>query len=1592
MPFAGTPSAPTAPGPDCSTKIAGSIIGCEDQTLGEEIPVIGTGMSLRYQSERSRGFIPKVEFNIGPTSSATAPTAPVQTTRINVQAAGRSFEFTRTGLPAIGERFTWTFDGFDAYGRAVRGSVPVEIKVGYEFAGVSTRSTGTFGDVTGALLSVGNRAARTAVFSTVSRTTLLVQNTQYEEGMGGWMLSTHHHFDPGVGAALGDGRYLRGVNQFVLDTYAGGGTESVPPTAGMSADDLYIGSSTRSMHFAPNGDLLIFHTMSGSQGGRWALDAIHPNRTVTPIAGVPPLDSTNAALVNGSLALHAYLTSNTEFAVANDGTVYFVAPELDEVWKITNEATPHLVRVSRAGPANNSVCTAPFLCGDGGLVANADFRSPNNIVIAPDGSLIIGDSGHFRIRRVDPKGIVSTLEVRSDFTNYRSLSYGANGELFGVDNSTVVSDLSVPGRRIPRSGSESVGPNYGQAAAQWCGTTGGGTPSVFPVAPYYGGFLTACGSPAPQVRFVDETGLPTVVAGNLTEPTDYGDGGPAIRGKIGAVGAIAVRSPGEFFFVNRDATSCRIRRVSLVAPTPGAASSYAPDGDVVHEFDVGGRHTATKSALTGTALQTFAYDGATGYLTSITDRDGLVTTITRAGSTVTLTAPFGQQTKLGLDANSYLATVTMPKTTEVINVTHGPSGLLTGFRDPKSNQHTFVYDTYGRLTKDTDAVASSAGIRLTPTVVNGTHFQVTVTSPEGRAVLHDVALTSAPDDPTRLERRLISRPGNPTVTIDKAADGQWSTSRSGGSVFLSSSRVLSSANDPRWGALAPFVSSVEEKDGSRTLTRRESRTATLATPTDRYSLTTLSLSTSVEASGLPTRSWTNAFLKGAPSTWLSTSPEGRQTRTTLDSKERVTVTEILGSDPVTLASLQYHYDTSGRLDQITNGTRVYGTTYDASGWVSGTTAPESMSTTIPSRDANGRALSVVLPGSRTVGTTYDLAGNIASVTPPGKTAHAFTSNGTNRLGLYAPPTIPQTPKDTGYVYDKDGLLLSVSNPGLPVSFAYDGTNGRQISTTDAVNVLLGYDAAGRRNTFTTSDGVGTTVGFDGTLATSETTTGAWPVAHTLNRSFSHYGELASWGLDSATADVVMHDRDGLVTGNGPIGVVRSTNALVKTLAAGSTTETYSYNVNGERMGATATGVTGGYAVTYVRDTLGRITKKTETIGGTTVVTSYGYDTAGRLWKVYANGSPTPTSTHTYDANGNRAGGTYDGQDRLTALGATTYTYGPNGELKTKTDATGTTTYTYDAHGNLRRVVPPTPGATIDYVIDGQNRRVGKRLGGTFTNGWVYDGPRIVAELDASGAVLSRFYYGVIGHAPEAMVRGGVTYRILTDQLGSPRLVVNGTTGAVVQRLDYDAWGKVTADSSPGFQPFGFAGGLYDRTLGLVRFGARDYDPVSGRWTGKDLSRFAGGLNLYAYANNDPVNFIDVSGRFPLPAGPSGLGPGWMRDPTFDPLGNSTNQKFIHKSDDWVRFDKGNPNGPRGGHQTRDHIHHSSNPKKHFYPGDEVPDPPQMCQLDVRPQPEVDDMWDDAAEEPWQGFPLPFSPSGFWPAWAPVFGPLPAFAW
>jgi RHS repeat-associated protein len=184
-------------------------------------------------------------------------------------------------------------------------------------------------------------------------------------------------------------------------------------------------------------------------------------------------------------------------------------------------------------------------------------------------------------------------------------------------------------------------------------------------------------------------------------------------------------------------------------------------------------------------------------------------------------------------------------------------------------------------------------------------------------------------------------------------------------------------------------------------------------------------------------------------------------------------------------------------------------------------------------------------------------------------------------------------------------------------------------------------------------------------------------------------------------------------------------------------------------------------------------------------------------------------------------------------GASAYRYSDGGELRLRTSGNDTTRFTYDPLGNLVRV-KTGDGHQIDYVIDGMNRRVGYKVDGLLQRVWLYrNGLSPEAELDRQGYLVTRFVHGTQGHAPDLLFNGNHAYRVVTDYLGSVRAVVDTGDGTVAQRIDYDAWGARIADTAPGFQRLGFAGGLTDSATGLVKFGARDYDPMTGRWTAKE---------------------------------------------------------------------------------------------------------------------------------------------------------------
>ena len=483
------------------------------------------------------------------------------------------------------------------------------------------------------------------------------------------------------------------------------------------------------------------------------------------------------------------------------------------------------------------------------------------------------------------------------------------------------------------------------------------------------------------------------------------------------------------------------------------------------------------------------------------------------------------------------------------------------------------------------------------------------------------------------------------------------------------------------------------------------------------------------------------------------------------------------------------------------------------------------------------------------------------------------------------------------------MLRTETRPTAEVITRTPDSAGR-LDTVAIPGGLIDYDyyapstpsGAGKTSDIKGPYGVDLHYTYDGSLTTSTTWSGdiSGSVAWQYNNNFNKIFETVTAPSGSATT-AFGYDNDQLLTcasqttcsppGSDALRLIRSPqNGLVTQITLGSTSETFTYNSVGELATQAATfsgspllNITyhGGGAAS--RDALGRIKQKTETIGGVTKVYQYTYDALRRLTDVTIDG--VLEEHFEYDANGNRtlgynrtAGttwtGTYDDQDRLLSYGPFDYTYTANGELETKTnrETDETWLYQYDVLGNLLSVGLPD-GRLVEYLVDGLGRRVGKKIDGVLLKQWIYrDALKPVAELDGPGNLVAEFVYGVKGNVPDYVRRGDATYRVVSDSLGSPRHAVNVADASDVPfKVEYTTFGEISG-AGLGWMPFGVGGGIYDQETGFTRLGARDLDPVPGRWHSKDPIGFsARQANVYVYVANDPVNFVDVSGKFAVAA-------------------------------------------------------------------------------------------------------------------------------
>jgi RHS repeat-associated protein len=1461
---------------ECETP--GSTIYCYTQSLGEEVPIHGTDLTLHYTSKKVSGRNDNATFDVPLISRATFDTPPYASELIGsvlkISIAGVSFEYNFLGDYIFQENNrVYEFDdwdGLDRFGREINTNQRLYFSIGntFEIELVAQSATGggsgqgvggsSFGGfcrdgLVGCPMIGG---VRTSTLWTYRQKTANLFNAR-RLGNGGWTIDKHHYYDDLNGVLhKGNGRTIESSSLSPLlksvelpDSDTGLNAIAVSPSG-----DVYY-----SMAKLPGSPLdpLFF----GQQLMKYNPDTKTRSRVdLTYTFDVQELHGSCVSLGNHHM-------SDMEFGP--DGSLYMLTQKIAEssaVFKIDENGNVTWI----AGCGTNTDDTA--------IAQEAKLQNVGGMSVDSRGQIYLARAHNDVkwLKRVGTDGVLKTVFKDDDILvdTLVDLKIGPDDEIYWLGSEytgylwKVINDGNwekVAGCNVEMCGS---GTEEGIEAL----LSTAGIPRTMAIAEDGTVYVSSTG--AGNTNFIRRIahGFVTTFAGTgEIEDTCTGEGGPARDAEIFPPDTMDLAPNGQLYFVSTNCAEYKLAKVvpSQISPTIFDSNAVIENDSELYIFDIMGRHIETRSPLTGEARLAFEYDND-GYMISILDYDGNQTQIVRDADEQMAAIippdygagldPSETQTVVEMNSDGYLERITDPSGADHY-LEYADGGLLELFQDSNGNQSHFAYDDEGRLVSD---ISADLGEQVLEQIEDSPWEKtVEITSAENRLKSYYFDKNDNQDPvykvtlPNGLQNTQTVKLGSEN-TLTEYSDGM--------------SAETTRLPDQRWGMRAPLVHSKVTTPSNKTLIITEDRIAELHTPGIFDDVDTYTVTKSINS-----KTYTK-FYDRDNDMWTYSTPTGRQSYAYADDIGRIMSAWTYGLDPVHII-----YDGYGRIEYIQNGVignmRTYQFTYDDRGYLSSVIDPLGRETKY-FNDEVGRPLIKRLPDLREIYFSYDAGGNLTSITPPGKPLHSFDYNGVNMVDLYDPPNVPSITVDTTqYDYNLDRQIDLVTRPdGRTIDYVYD-TAGRlgEIALYGGETFDFTYNPTnGKIETITSPDSEVLTYDFDGPLLLSTVLTG--DVEGTVSQTYNDDFRLETQSVNGVNPVVYTYDDDGILENVGGLDVIPDPdNGMLDGTIMGTITTDNTYTNFGEL--DTESWEVGGvplYTVDYTHDALGRITERTEMVDGTSTHYRYEYDSADRLYEVYED--TVLASRYNYDDNGNRMGhedyrggtqvtrnGTTDAQDRMDTYGnltdgVTNFTYTDNGELTTKSLNGDNTIYDYDILGNLRGVTLPD-ATQIDYIIDGLGRRVGKKVDGILEQGFLYkDALNPIAELDETGAVVSRFVYGTKFNVPDYMTKGGVNYRIISNHLGSPRLVVNTATGAIAQRIDYDEFGRVLNDSNPGFQPFGFAGGLYDRDTGLVRFGARDYDSETGRWTAKDPIGFAGGdTNLYGYVMSDPVNWFDPSG-------------------------------------------------------------------------------------------------------------------------------------
>jgi len=591
----------------------------------------------------------------------------------------------------------------------------------------------------------------------------------------------------------------------------------------------------------------------------------------------------------------------------------------------------------------------------------------------------------------------------------------------------------------------------------------------------------------------------------------------------------------------------------------------------------------------------------------------------------------------------------------------------------------------------------------------------------------------------------------------------------------------------------------------------------------------------------------------------------------------------------------YAYDSAGRLLTLTlPGSRTLAYTY-AGDQVAVIT--DGMGNAIHySYDTKGQKIKEELhdpAGSLTfaLGLAYDAAGNLGKRLYPGNGEESYTYDAVRNLVQAIDPTGMQT----DYGYDGLNRLLSVTEAGTAVAaIAYDSHDNRtQVTDARGKITRFTYDDLGRLRTVTAPDTGLTSAAHDaaGNLLTltdaRQTVSFAYDALNRpIRQSYPGAARDLLFGYDQPAIGKLTQVQEEESNRSFAYNSLGQLTAETRTLGGTTATIGYGYDsASGELASMT---YPSGRVLTFSRDATGRIVGLA--VDGVPLAADIQYLPFGPV-RSASLGSLSLTRSHDqrYQVSRIQAGGldytyTRDQAGQVTgitgvpvpaATGATeTATISPDNNQVTGIDGSVAKTYSHDAAGNVasdgvfaytwdglnRLVKVEKAGAIVaTYGYDSGNRRIRKTVGNKTIHYHYDQNNLLIAETLADGTPLRDYFY--LNNEPLALREYETSpglYYFLNDHLGTPQQLVKAD-GTKVWQAAYLPYGQAQVQTVTVANNLRFPGQYFDTETGLHYNWNRYYDPTTGRYISSDPIGLAGGMNLYGYVQNDPVNRIDPLG-------------------------------------------------------------------------------------------------------------------------------------